>query len=210
MPPRKKRIYKRKPIYRKKTTVPRTFKKFVKTQINKNLEYKYRTAYYNPGGIPNNGTVTSLINISQGLLDTERVGDEIKLRTITFRYLVQIADSSNVLRIIIFQLKQQNTFAPSVASVLNGTSPTYLSQYNVDNRSNYQVLYDRTHITDYNAPVRIVTGRVNMKYCKRKIQFIAGSPTNGTNMIYALAISDSSASPHPGVTGEINFWYTDA
>lgn len=196
--------------YRRKRKVGKTVKRFVKAQINKNLEYKYHTAYYNPSSIPNNGTVTALINISQGLLDIERVGDEIKLRTITFRYTVTVADNHNFLRFIIFQFKTSNVFPPSVSSVLNGTSPTHLSQYNVDNRSNYQVLYDRTHVMDTDDPAKIITGRVNMKYCKRKLQFIAGSPTQGTNMIYALAISDSSAAPNPSIIGEINFWYTDA
>lgn len=195
--------------YRKK--VPRPIVSFVKKQINKNLEYKYHTAYYAvSGGVPNNGAVTALIDIKQGVLDTDRIGDEIKMRTITFRYVVTVADSHNYVRFILFQMKSPNNVGPGVTYVLNGSAPTYLSQYSVDNRSNFNILYDRTTSVDADDPAKVVIGKANMKYCKRKMQFQAGSNILGTNMIYALAISDSSSTSHPSITGEINFWYTDA
>lgn len=197
--------------YRKK--VPRPVVSFVKKQINKNLEYKYHTHYYNlstaAGGVPNNGVVTRLIDITQGTLDTERIGDQIKLRTITFRCVATVADSHNYIRFILFQMKTPNNVGPSVGWVLNGSAPTYLSQYSVDNRPNYQILYDRTIRLDADDPSKVVIGRANMKYCKRKIQFQASSDKLGSNFIYALAISDSSAPTHPTIWGEINFWYTD-
>lgn len=207
---RKRRYLKKRFFRKKKNYVPKSYKRYVAKAINKKAEFKYHTAYYNPSSIPNNGTVTNLTNIPQGLLDTERVGDQIRLATITFRYVVQLGDNFNFLRVIFFQFKNNNALPPSVSAILNGTSPTYLSQYSVDNNQTYQILYDRTHRLDTDDPAKVIIGKCNMKYCKRKLQFTAGSATVGTGMIYALAISDSSASPHPSVTGEINFWYTDS
>lgn len=203
-----KRFFRKNP-YRARKKVSRPVKRFVKSQINKNLEYKYHTHYYSASPLVA-GQITQLLNITQDVTDVARIGDIIKLRTITFRYSVTAASASDFLRIIIFQMKENNSWSPNVGYVLNGNSPTFLSQYSVDNRPNYQILYDRTHKVDLDDPTTFRVGRVNMKYCKRKIQFYGGSSNNGTGIIYALAISNANTAPGPKIEAEINFFYTDA
>lgn len=207
---RRKRYLKKRVYRKRKNYIPKAYKRFVKNTLAKRVEYKYHTAYYVPSSIPNNGLITNLVDIPQGVLDTERIGDQIRLATITFRYVVTVGDSFNFLRLIIFQFKANNSLNPGVSAILNGTSPTYLSQYSVDNNQIFQILYDRTHRLDTDDPAKVVIGKCNMKYCKRKLQFQAGSNTIGTGMIYALAISDSAQAPHPGIIGEFNFWYSDS
>lgn len=207
---RKKRYLKKRVYRKRKNYIPKSYKRFVTKTLAKRVEYKYHTAYYNQPSVLNNGVVINLIDIPQGVLDTERIGDQIRLATITFRYVVTVGDNFNFLRLIIFQFKSNNSFNPAVSAILNGTAPTYLSQYSVDNNQTFQVLYDRTHRLDTDDPAKVVIGKCNMKYCKRKLQFQAGSNTTGTGMIYALAISDSGNAPNPGIQGEFNFWYSDS
>lgn len=208
---RRRRFYRR---FRRRnfrtSKVTKPVKRYVKSQLAKNIEYKYNTYYFGPSSIPNNGVVYNMISIAQGMGDTQRIGDTIKLKTITFKYSVTNADTYNITRLIIFQWKMNNSYPPTFTNVLNGTSPTVYSQYNVDNRQNFQVLYDRSHTTDADDPIKIVRGRINCKYAKKELTFYAGSASNGNQLIYALAISDSSASSHPLIEGEFNFWYTDA
>lgn len=190
---------------------PYTVKRYVKKQLSKIVEYKHLLANVsmNP---PNNGTVIGVINIPQGVSDQERIGDKITVKSIRLKYSLAIGDATNYVRFIIFQWKQNTVYtsAPTVPSILASVTPTIYSQYNWDNRSNFQILYDRTHTLLSNRPNVFVTRRINIKYLAKQLQFVGGSATVGSNMIYCLAISDSSAVPNPGILASFDIVYVDA
>lgn len=197
--------------YRKKSTkAPKAFKRYVKRQISKSVENKYITTYVSGTGVINSGNVFPLITISQGLTDQNRIGDRVTMKRLTFRYNISTGDSTNQVRVIIFQYKAVNFLSLTPSVVLNGSSPTYLSQYNWDGRSQFAVLYDKTHAVNTDLPSRTFVGRAKMKWAKRQIMFQAGSSTVAANSLFLLMISDSSATPHPTIDGEFNFFFTDA
>lgn len=202
------RRFRRRNFRNRKVTIP--VKKYVKSQLAKNIEYKYRTLIFGTQPVVVAGNVYPLTNIPQGLLDTNRIGDVIKLKALTFRCEMIGHSLFNYIRMIIFQWKSLNALPPAVTAVLNGISPTYLTQPKVDNRPNYQILYDRTFKMDPDNPSIVLNSKARLKYAKRDLIFNAGSATQGTNLIYLLLISDGIGSTNPDFKGEFNFWYTDS
>lgn len=209
----RRKLVRRPRRFRKKSTaiVPR-IKKYVKRQINRNIETKYVVNQFNPAYVDVFGHFYTLNTIQQGLTDGERIGDSINFKRCFFKYTIVRAatESYNFVRVIIFQYKQNNTVAPSTTTILNGSNPTYLSQYNYDNRFNYAILYDKIHSVNNDRPAITVRSRTFNKWAKKKIQFANGTSTQGTNHMYVFVISDSTIPQGPQITGHFVFQYTDA
>lgn len=57
---------------------------------------------------------------------------------------------------------------------------------------------------------RLVLGKVwGRKIGKKKLVFNTAGATTGTDQFYLLAISDSTAAPHPSLGGYIRYNYVD-
>lgn len=196
--------------------------KAVKKIIQSQAELKYFTFFQAPTGISNAGSLVGTpFDVPNGTTDQERVGDSITLTgLLDFRYSMVALDTSNVVRVIIFQWRAQSyasPLAPTVTDIL--FTSNYLSHYNHDQRKNYNILYDKMHQLNGNGSsasypltnngIITVHKRVSLKRAAKKIHYIGGG-LQGQNRLFILFISDSSALSHPSVSYVTHFTYYDS
>lgn len=212
------------PSKRVRTRRPRrrTFRKrrlatkaFVKKELHKAIETKYNDETFSQF-VDWNGQFQNVTGgISQGITDTQRIGDKIRIRGIQVEGWCTVADTTNLVRICVFQWKQNNALVAPASNYIiqyTGSGIAPMSPFNNDLQGgNYVMLYTRV--------LKLVSGtdksivrfrfRVPMKYCKRLVEFyVAG--TQGTNHIYMMGISDSGAPAHPNLFMMARVWYEDA
>ncbi len=102
---------------------------------------------------------TSLITIAQGVTESQRIGRKCTIRSINCRFEVSlpgataIANTSDIVRCIIFLDKQANGVTPSITGVLE--SADYQSFNNLANKGRFRTLMDRT----YNLSAKAGSGR---------------------------------------------------
>lgn len=182
-----------------KTVTRRDVRNIAQKVLNKNAEWKYHLVFNN-SGVSTSGAIIDLSAVSQGDTDTTRDGDSITASTLGYRYFWQNGDDTNACRLIFFQWYPQTT--PTVTDILLTTVGNGVQfMYHTDKADMYKILYDSTDtLSVYTASGGSVLGSPNIgkiKIPKRKIQFQAGT-TTGSNKIYALVLSDSGATSHPG------------
>jgi len=120
------------------------------------------------------------------------------------------ADTTNLLRIIIYRWHPSASSAPSATSILQytGLQNAPNSPYYHDQRRLFTVIYDHTF------PQVLVGDNSNFHINKvfklrpKEISFNAGT-TNGSEKLFMLVISDSGAAPNPGLVGYLRLSYTD-
>lgn len=161
-----------------------------------------------------------LTNIPQGFTDTTRSGDNIDLTSGTVRLAIQqstasSANDSLMLRIVIFQYHPvvDGTYLapPGPPFGMNGALPLNLifqpgvsgnidfsSNYNVDRKSQYHVLYDKvTKLVKYTTSVPgVINLKINlrMKKARKKVAYINGSTTQAAEHLFLLVMSNSNDS----------------
>jgi len=198
----------------------------VKKIVQRQAELKF--FYFNQAATAVSTTIvmTGLpFDVLQGTADTNRIGDALTWRGwIDLRYQWIIADTANLVRLMVVQWKAQSTGTPfpTYADVLlTGPSGGYdvFSQYNHDNRHNYVILFDRTHklignsaaATTPNTSVSEVFRHVKVPLTKAKkvAQFIGGG-SQGTNRLFLIYMSDSAAATHPTLTYTTKVCFADS
>jgi len=191
--------------------VPTNVKKYVKEQLNETVEHKYFLASDSATTVDFGGAVYDKTPVPQGDTDVTRDGDKIKLEEISFRYTVQIADTTNVFRVILFQWHPSSS--PGITNILLtvGSANGVNSALTVDYEQQYKILYDRTHyLNNVAVPQTGLTEAVVIKKgFQKQMQFIAGG-TTGTNHIWAAFISDSAAATHPSINSSMRIRFSDA
>ncbi len=184
-------------------------KDYVRKAIAQVVDKKYITKSI--GGVTayDATLLTDMTTLSQGTADTNRVGDEVHLRSISWSWRANGHATVSVgFRIVIFQWKRQNPPTPEDVISAPGTAPTSttwaLSQYNHDQRKNFSVLYDETLVigSANSGWQSILQGKgiyniglnAKRKLVNANCQFVAGG-TTGYNHIYAMVIgANTSAS----------------
>lgn len=189
-------------------------KKEVKQILHGNLELK--TA--DEGGAPtvsNVPTVSKWFALAQGVGNSQRIGNQIDCSHMELSYELTTGDTTNVLRIIVFQWREDDiAIGPVYTDILyrpNSSVPYTNALYNFDNRGSYKILYDKKHFID--ADNDVVSAFGHKKYIKiphSKIDFNGAGATTGKNMIYVLSVSDSAAAAHPGFINQSRLYYRDA
>ena len=58
------------------------------------------------------GSIVDLTAITQGDSDTTRDGDRVMLKEVTFRWVAQVGDAYNLVRVILFQYVPDSTGTP--------------------------------------------------------------------------------------------------
>lgn len=219
MPGRKKKFSRKRRYTRRFKRGGLATKAYVKKQIRKDDE----TKYYGAGAVGttidyNGGSVNLTYSIAQGTDYVNRIGSQITLRGIHLDYNLQIADTTNYMRVIIAQFIQNTGLAvPTITTLLEsttlGTTNAPMAMYNWTYRQNWIVLYDRLHkLTSVSQPVLVVRKRVRIRYAKKKIIYNPGAgPTyTGTNQVYMFVVSDSSAVAHPSISYQYRLLFDDA
>lgn len=165
----------------------------------------------NAGGILQTGFSTPV----QGDSDGERVGDQINIKAFNFRFDLVYGDATNEFRVILFRWYQDNNIAtPTIAQVLQNAAFPINSGINHDSlkANKLHIMHDKVYSLTQNgnngALHRSLT-IVGKKLGRKKIEFNNAAIT-GSNLIYAVFISDSIAAPNPTINWYSRLTYYDA
>lgn len=210
---RRRRRRKRSNLDRKIATVT---KQVIAQQDKKELELKlYQRPEVVGATIDNAGVIYNLSSdMSQGVLNNQRIGDQISLKSLLIRLQVQAADAAtyNTMRVIIF--RWFCTGNPLSSSVLQNSVSTLirpLSPLSISNSKQLQVLYDNIYQLSNSAAVSIGAITVDKLYIKLRGhgQWQSNTTTPEQGQVYLLAISDSAAVDAPELSFISRLRYTD-
>lgn len=151
------------------------------------------------------GYIATLNNIPQGATDSSRVGDSIKLQTVTIRGQLGRVTSDSTCRVILFWDKQNKVTTASDILQYVGSSYAPFSDKYYDKRFQTKIFYDKVFTLDSNSPLR------PFKIVKRiglHTQFEAGSNTINTGVLRLLFISNVNANT-PSLQYNSHLTYTD-
>lgn len=185
--------------------VKKYVKKAVKADSKKKDEVKYHTTvstgYKNTPSLT--GHLQKLTEVAQtagAANDTTRIGDSIFMKALELRALVKTEGNDPVAsRVIIFQWHiDDNVTVPAVSDVLSTgflANQDSQSPYNHDSikGNKLTILYDKTFTVMLNADsaMHSIYKKVDLKYAKKKIQYVSGT-VKGMHNIYLLAIGSDA------------------
>lgn len=183
------------------TTASRNQTKKIKKVILNMAERKFVGQLVPYASMNPTGNIFPLSDVEQGVSDSQRDGDTIHITSIEFRYSLILRNLTTIAacacRIIIFQWKQNTGDTGTVPfpeqilqhlPVSNTTDPTL--PYNVDNRQNYSILFDRMFTLEQNARPGYVGRKIITKGFRNDVQF-NGVDLTGTNKIFLLTVADT-------------------
>jgi len=167
--------------------------KFIKKEIKRALIEKSEpksTASITVGGSAYFQATPFLISsISQGSLDTNRIGDVVKPTHIHFALNAYYSSVIAVVRLIIFEWRvDTNVLPPTLTYLLEDVSYPTTSEFSRDNKEKYRVLFDKTGSIHQYKPNLIM--RIKKRLNTSRIQFNTGG-NSGQNHIYAVVVTDN-------------------
>lgn len=196
--PLTRRVVTRRP---RRKRIPTQTRKYVKAQIKRNKEKKF--VYLNTSGnilSYDNAYLAQLNNISTGTSDNTRVGDELKLDTLSIKGDVSTVGTANTIsRVIAFQWYSNST--PTITDVLQalGAANDVNTAYNDDNLNRMKILYDKRHscigggASTGDKQKHLFNIKIKgKKWGRKKCNYISGSATATTNGLYLMAFSNAS------------------
>lgn len=202
----------------------KSMKSMVTRQI-KNYEKKHTELKYHDYTLNQltdyNGVVVDLSIILQGISDTTRIADKLKLHDMKVHGSINIQDTYNNVRMIFFVWKESDAaFSPGVADILQTTTipgiSSPFSNYYWDGRDRFKILSDKTYLINWqngSATPGAVVNANHFKFYKKldKLKEVAyfGGGVTGINKIYLLMISDSPSITDPLISGTVRITYTD-
>jgi hypothetical protein len=156
----------------------------------------------------NTGSITKLTTIPQGDTDSSRDGDHIKLHSIWCNGAVNYSDTTNVIRLIIFRWNQDDSSAaPTVNDITQTFSPFSPIHRDNERAKKFDVVYDHLFgVANVGPGIQVFQWRKRMQ----SIVAFQATANTGTGHLYAFVISDSSATPHPGLSLIWRTYYTDS
>lgn len=194
-------------------------RKEAKKVMNKELESKtYDEELTAPTGVDSaTGVISSLIaGIARGTGESEFIGDCITPTHIRVRGALIGGDDTNVIRVVLLQYKQAGS-TPALATLFAGsTGFSYLSPFQTNYSTIYNVLYDEMYTTVGNGTqgyaaensALLFDIRIPMKKL-RKVHF-TGSAAVSAGDIFLVLCSDSASGGHPTVRYSSRIYYKDA
>ncbi len=114
-------------------------------------ELKFHDLDVDDAVVSSGGTIAedSCLTIAEGNGESDRIGRKITVQAIMWRYSMQLpvqaagANSSEDLRVILYQDKQTNGTAATITGILE--SADYQSFRNLSNQGRFLILHDRTY-----------------------------------------------------------------
>ncbi len=115
------------------------------------MELKFHDLDIDDAGIDQNGTIAqvSCITIAQGTTESTRIGRKITIRQINWRFEIKylgnasVTNTSEVIRVILYQDKQTNGATATVTGILE--TDDFQSFNQLANKSRFTILMDRTY-----------------------------------------------------------------
>jgi hypothetical protein len=180
-------------------------------------EFKFAASSWDVDSVPIGTIITDATQISTGTTYTTRVGNKIRVVRCEYNMLFTVADTTNVVRMIIFQWLGNSvmTGVPDWTDILDyGTSGVPTTDRDLvslpvrsRNQDLYDILDDKIMLMSAYRPQVMARGVVHPNL---KNVFFDASSNLGKNHIYVLLASDSTAVTHPTVSGEFRVIYEDA
>lgn len=208
-----KRVQARKPNGRK---LNKRQVRQVKNLVSRQQEHKIFDNTSGSTGAPNTGVLYGPLTApSQGPSDSQRTGDRITLKKITFRESMIYADTTNHFRLIIFQWYQNSALAtPALTDILQTIGNPICSAINDTNMDGkkFKILHDKVFNLTQNGANAAAFSQIKLygrRIARKAIQFNPGA-TSGFNHIYMFALSDSAAIPNPSLTHYSRVEYIDS
>jgi len=192
------------PKNQKQLVSKRQVQQMIRSNFNQVIEHKFITYSTAPFAINNSGSIIDFTTPSQGVLDTDRVGDSILVTSVEANFWALVGAQEAAMRIIVFQWLPNTV--PNVSDILfsSGTSQAPLGSFVQDTRKLFRVMYDSLFGLNQAYETHAIR-RVSLKNLKIPVQF-AQTTTAGTNKVYALFISSNgSSSPTLGYSFQIHF-----
>ena len=207
----------RRKMYKKKGKMPFSYRQQIalKQMIHANAETKIFDTNHPSNTVLSTGTIIGpLCGMSQGSGDLQRNGDRIYIRKLYLRQTMLFADTTNFIRVIIFQWIPNNaSITPTFDSLLQNTGQPITNAINdTNNTSLFRLLSDITYSLsstgDSGALVRN-TSIFGKRLGRHILEFNPGLPT-GFNQIYVCVVGDSAAAPNPTYSLYSRLTYSDA
>lgn len=196
----------------KKATLP-SVKRLVKRELGKRIERNYydRTLI-NTTVDDNTGTFYSMHPTGVGTNDLSRLGDNIFPLGLQIKGLVGVADTSNMVRVLVVQyMDDANTSSPNIdkilASTYKGGIGYPLAPYSHGNHNKaFRILGDKTMLVDTYRPFKRFSFKIPGKKL-HKLWYSVGGTTPIKGGLYVVAVSDSSAVAHPSLLATCRLWF---
>lgn len=179
-------------------------KKQVKNLIARSQEPKYFDQNQTASSVSTAGNVYGALVIpTQGIGESQRVGDTLHIKELDIRLCLTAADSTQFLRVVIFQWQENNSVnPPTIAKVFEqvATNPWAASlKMDYIESGTLKVIHDKLYSQCLNSDSAVISRRIKLtgkKLHKKKLEFDVTAVTGWDNY-YIAAISDSVAVTHP-------------
>lgn len=185
-------------------------KQIVKSMLREVQELKVFIVQGTATSVDYAGFVQDMSAITQGDSDITRDGDRVQLMEWTFKWVAEVGDTYNLMRVILFQyIPDSNLGTPLVTNIIqtNASVNGPISYKSIDYVKQIYVLYDRVvHVNTYH-PIEI-NSVVIRKFHDKQMQFTGA--TTRTNGLYFMVISDSAAATHPKINYYSTIRFTDS
>lgn len=190
-------------------------KKIVNDELRKNTEQKHFDIGLTvpPTNIDWNGGIIHVSNVPQGDTDTTRDGDKITTNYLKIDWVAEKSDSFNCLRVLVVRWKNDTTLTgnftvPNIfeaAALASVAAP--LSQYNWDERPNFEVLKDE--LCCLTSGDNAISRHWFIDLKKKKISYSAGS-TDGIGKLGVVFLADSGTPPDVAVSIRTRLAFVDS
>jgi len=183
--------------------IEKVLKSVDKQKQDKYLEYNLQTTVSNTVAF-----VDISSTIVQGITESQRIGNQVRLKRAKLRYNVASADTTNFMRFIVFRWKVSTTSdTPSDAELwLPNSSFQWYSQFLPTKPSRFQVIFDKTVALSAQGP-SCANYEVDIPLnwnCAYDT-----SVNTGKDHLYFAYISDSAAPAHPAMSLNMLLHYHD-
>lgn len=205
--------------------VSKRIKRYVKSEISRNIETKEFHSYTNKTATTT-WQVACLNNIVEGDQPDQVIGATLEPKRLTGNICVRRGDGTNKVRIIIFQWFEEATLSetfesnwPTIEQILPQVSDDLGNDQNMVATPNYQGRHLFKMLKDYKIELSsaykdAVNIRVRIPARKlRKMQWVDDQPPSNGHALGAIFMyywSDSTASSHPTIYWDMRFRYKDA
>jgi hypothetical protein len=189
--------------------------RMIQRALDRNLELKVTDFVIGQS----TGTTPTFLALTQpiveGIVGTQRIGDNIRLKKVSLRFFVTVSNSSvnrtTQFRFILFLDKQNVGVLPTIGELLaNGADLT--SGYSTEQikEKRFHILYDRDQVLSLTGPSGVSVQKEfrlnNTVYYRGTTNAVA---SNGKNSLYCCFFSDDNTFP-PSINANVEILYTDA
>ncbi len=194
---------------RKTKNLKSTIRKTVRNELGKTEEIHRLDTTIDESAISTTATITAITAVAAGDDRTHRNGIEAVGKTLTCRYLLTSADTTNIVRILV--VRWWDSVTPTLANILENTTTisfALISPYQAEPTHRYKVLYDKVHRMSNALDTHQALGRFSIKLNNSRFKWTSTASTTERDPIYLMAISDSGAVTHPTLSAIIRFRFT--